>query len=287
MKINFLKQRSLGIAGLALLRNLLIGEDSVAKSIFTEISNITNDLNDGVKLKASNITKYGVNKGYDVWAETYDSMPNLLINIEEPKVKSIIKALPKGKVLDAGCGTGRYWNFLNSYGYSVIGVDQSKLMLEKAKAKLNKVKLIRANLTNLPIKPKSIDIVLCSLALTHFKSLDKVIPELYKTLRPGGYMVLSDIHPVLVSIGAHADFKDKFGKTGYIINFTHWPSSYIKQFNLLGLKIIQCLEPSMESKEIKLMQSGLSLNNKTVVTAFNKLPVSLIWLLRRPKSQLK
>ncbi len=45
----------------------------------------------------------------------------------------------KGHVLDAACGTGKYWSLLQERGFSVVGTDQSQQMLERAQAKFPNV----------------------------------------------------------------------------------------------------------------------------------------------------
>ena len=60
----------------------------------------------------------------------------------------------KGTVLDLGCGTGEFlWRFLKD-GFSVVGVDLSKKMLEISEKKLlknnlvNNYKLVKENIIN-------------------------------------------------------------------------------------------------------------------------------------------
>jgi SAM-dependent methyltransferase len=42
---------------------------------------------------------------------------------------------PHGTILDAACGTGKYWSIILASGRSVVGIDQSQRMLLKAQAK--------------------------------------------------------------------------------------------------------------------------------------------------------
>jgi SAM-dependent methyltransferase len=46
------------------------------------------------------------------------------------------KALPTGRALDLGCGTGTNAIWLAQHGYSVLGVDVAPLAIERARAKL-------------------------------------------------------------------------------------------------------------------------------------------------------
>jgi hypothetical protein len=44
-------------------------------------------------------------EGYGSWAEFYDEPGNQLIDLEQPIVREILDALPRGVALDAACGT--------------------------------------------------------------------------------------------------------------------------------------------------------------------------------------
>jgi len=47
-------------------------------------------------------------EGYDRWADTYDTMGNWLLALEEPEVDRALGDVADLDVLDAGCGTGRH-----------------------------------------------------------------------------------------------------------------------------------------------------------------------------------
>lgn len=277
--MSYEKQHELGLAGLALLRNWLVGNNKDTNSILEEIQNL-------IKRSPStgkDVAAYDVFKGYEAWAETYDSIPNLLIEVEEPVVKSLLKKFTPGKALDAACGTGRYSEFLNSLGYEVTGVDLSPDMLSQARKNRSKqINFLQGNLTEIPLKNASVNLVICALALTHFPNIDKALSELARVVRPKGHIVISDIHPWLVALGGQAEFFDKSGRHGYVPNYVHWHSSYFESFNHLGLKVIQCLEPTMKQEHVKLAKMGFNLNEKTVEVALKGLPIAITWVLEKP-----
>ena len=278
MIINYEKRHELGLAGLALLRNWLVGDDKDSKLILEEIHNLINK-----ESSEESITAFNISKGYKAWAETYDNMPNLLIEVEEPAVRSIVKKFKPGNALDAACGTGRYSEFLDSLGYNVTGVDLSPDMLFQArKNRKKRINFLQGNLTEIPMKSESVDLVICALALTHFPQLDNALSELSRVMQPKGHMIISDIHPWLVALGGQAEFFDKSGKHGYIPNYIHWHSSYFESFNRLGLKVLQCIEPKMKQKHVKLAKTGFDLKEKTIELALKDLPIAVVWLLEKP-----
>lgn len=280
--MSYLKQHELGITGLALLRNWLVGDKAVARFLFKEVRELTKKTKNKSIEKSEKVTSFNVSGGYKAWSDTYDSVPNLLLEVEEPTVKTILKKFTPGIALDAACGTGRYSELLNSFGYKVTGMDLSPEMLSKARKTRNKkINFIEGNLTAIPLKTASIDLTICALALTHLPSIEKALSELKRVTRPGGNIIISDIHPSLVMLGGQAEFFDNIGRHGYILNYIHWHSDYFKSFKKLRLKVIECFEPVMKSKHIKLAKAGFVLKEKTVAIALEGLPVALIWVLEQ------
>jgi len=73
---------------------------------------------------------------YDIWAPTYDEERNPLIALEENVTLDLIGDVRNQRVLDVGCGTGRYCELLAKRGAKVVGIDSSAKMLEYAKRKI-------------------------------------------------------------------------------------------------------------------------------------------------------
>ena len=67
---------------------------------------------------------------------------------------------PGGLVLDAACGTGKYWALVLASGRQVVGVDQSAGMLEVARAKRPDVPVGRVALQELAFD-EAFDAVMC------------------------------------------------------------------------------------------------------------------------------
>ena len=95
-----------------------------------------------------------------------------------------------GLYLDIGCGTGNYTNALQKKGFHFIGIDPSNKMLEKAKQKNPNIDWRLGQAENTQIKPETIDGVIGSLTIHHWKSLEKGFSELYSILKPNGIIVI-------------------------------------------------------------------------------------------------
>lgn len=116
-------------------------------------------------------------------------MPFLTARLGNPKDKS---------VLDLACGTGRHSVALALRGAKVVGVDNSKAMISKAKshALSGEVapRFILGNMEEFQtIAPGQYDLIIClgnSLALLNdLEGLEKVLSSIYDTLRKDGVFI--------------------------------------------------------------------------------------------------
>ena len=80
-------------------------------------------------------------------------------------IKSLVKKYKlenDSKILDIGCGTGKYTNLLTKEGMDVIGVDISSSAIEIAKKSYPKSKFKVGDATNLDFPKNNFDVILCS-----------------------------------------------------------------------------------------------------------------------------
>jgi ubiquinone/menaquinone biosynthesis C-methylase UbiE len=132
-----------------------------------------------------------------VWSATTDDGP---FNgwLERPAVQSLIPADLSGlRILDAGCGSGALAEWLLDRGATVIGIDLSPGMIQEAQRRCRgRGRFLVADLDEpLPLDPKSVDGVTCSLALHYLKDWDVALGSFAQVLRDRGWVVLSLDHP--------------------------------------------------------------------------------------------
>jgi len=219
-----------------------------------------------------------VREAYASWAENYDG-PNPLITAEEPVVRHFLDGVVPGRAIDVACGTGRLARILRDLGHRVIAVDESPEMLARVRQNAPGAALVRGDLRQLPIDDRSADVAICGLALTHVPTLRGPIAELARVLRPGGRLILSDIHPVAVATGAHAFFVRPDGSRGVTRNEVHWPSEYVDSFRAADLTIEQAAEPLFDESFVQEMPEAAI--RDAAREAVVGLPFALVWLARR------
>jgi SAM-dependent methyltransferase len=99
------------------------------------------------------------------------------------------------RILDAGCGNGRYTRFLLRQADPdalVTGFDYSQGMLQRARARLHsdRATQVAADLTRLPYADAVFDAIVCGWVLEHLPDPRPGLRELARVLRPGGKLLL-------------------------------------------------------------------------------------------------
>jgi SAM-dependent methyltransferase len=112
---------------------------------------------------------------------------------DDPRLRGVVASLGSlagMRVLDLGCGKGRFSRALAQRGASVVGLDLSAAMLGQATG----INRVRASARRLPFGPASFDGVVAVEVFEHLapRSLDHVCREVGRVLRPGGTLVVVD-----------------------------------------------------------------------------------------------
>ena len=159
-----------------------------------------------------------------VFFEKYSRMERSQRGLEAAGEWTILRAmLPdfRGKrVLDLGCGYGWHCSYAARQGaLSVIGVDISEKMLEKARKEHGapNISYIRAAMEDADFEPSSFDVALSSLAMHYVPSFEGIAEKVRGFLAPGGDFVFSAEHPVFTAEGSQDWFYDAGG------NILHFP----------------------------------------------------------------
>lgn len=108
---------------------------------------------------------------------------------------------PGGLLMDAGCGPG-YLALAIAQKFphlQINGIDISQDMLKRAlinRRALNldqRVKFQKADIQQLPFENNAIDFTISTLSLHHWPNPESAIEEIYRTLKPGGQLLIFDL----------------------------------------------------------------------------------------------
>jgi ubiquinone/menaquinone biosynthesis C-methylase UbiE len=144
-------------------------------------------------------------ENYDVISENYDRTRTAVgIEIVIGYISSLKKDRQKLQILDAGCGTGNYSLELKKHFPHVWCADFSMGMLSKCQKKLSHHKqqanLLRCDITKLPFRNASLDVIICNQSLHHldepgsqFENLSEFLRHVTRCLQPDGLLLINTI----------------------------------------------------------------------------------------------
>jgi len=96
------------------------------------------------------------------------------------------------RILDGGCGTGRYLVYFGKLGYDIIGADNSANAVRVAKNFDANLKVVQASVLDLPFDSQSFDYYLSFGVLEHFiDGPEQGLREAYRVLKKDGMLFLS------------------------------------------------------------------------------------------------
>jgi cytosine/adenosine deaminase-related metal-dependent hydrolase/ubiquinone/menaquinone biosynthesis C-methylase UbiE len=188
---------------------------------------------------------------FDIWAQVYDEQPNPLLALEQRFLSRMLPDVGGLDVLDAGCGTGRWLQLLTSHRpASLVGVDTSPEMLQRASAKLGaKSTLHLGSCTALPVQSVTADLILASFVISYLDSVDAFARELHRVARPGANIFLTDMHPdTALSLNWKRSFNANDAEEHLQIS-THSLQQIIDAFQSNGFELLTRIEPGFDSPE--------------------------------------
>ena len=181
--------------------------------------------------------------------QTYDTDGNVLQQLDDAAfTKLILPSLDPtiNRVLDLGCGTGRNTIKLLLQGCTVIAVDASTVMMDKARDRAAQLPAstpavgtaqwlvwdIESGEAPLP-EMLGVDVVVSTLVLEHVH-LDTFFRVIRICLKPGGFAFVTNMHPDLGSCSA-AGFLDRDGQKVRGVSYNYSVEETIKAAADVGL----------------------------------------------------
>lgn len=129
-------------------------------------------------------------QGYDAVSTLYPHIPPLS-HWRAWEYTAYQKYQLNGRILDLGCGDGRYFHLIWPHVDDVIGVDMNSAVadLGRRSGVYREVHVAAAH--HLPEASESFDHVFANCSLEHMDHLDEVLAEIYRCLKPGGSLLCS------------------------------------------------------------------------------------------------
>ena len=132
------------------------------------------------------------------------------------------EARPGERVLDLGCGAGRFVAALAAAGADPVGVEVAEAALERARRNVPgaDLRLLEPD-GSVPLEHGSVDLVWCSEALEHVADVGQALLEARRVLRPGGRLLVTvPFHGRAKAVAiALARFDEHFDPQGQHLRF--------------------------------------------------------------------
>lgn len=128
------------------------------------------------------------------WIQRYfDRLHELMLEV----VAADARGINPSTILDVGCGTGRLLRRASVRWPSaqVIGVDPAHGMVEVAQKLMPSAMIHQGFAESLPLENGSVDLVLSSASMHHWRDSALGVREVARVLRRGGLFCLADICP--------------------------------------------------------------------------------------------
>ncbi|MEM8535085.1 MAG: class I SAM-dependent methyltransferase [Chloroflexota bacterium] len=129
-----------------------------------------------------------------LFASTYDEhWVETLTPTHQYFVHLMVSLCPlHGSILDAACGTGKYWPIILNVGISLLGIDQSQGMLACARSKFPQVPMKKIGLQDIRYQ-NAFNGVMCVDAMEHVCPEDwpLVLYNFHRALKARGYLYLT------------------------------------------------------------------------------------------------
>ena len=177
---------------------------------------------------------------YSAWSPQYDAVRNPTRDLDAVVTQRLLGAVPIPVVIEAGCGTGKNTGYFSQIGATVHALDFSSGMLELARRNVSapNVRFGEADLSaRWPCRTGEADLVSFNLVLEHVEHLDEVLREAARVLRPGGRVLVSELHPFKQYLGSQARFAMADGTEFRVPAFTHHVSDYLGAAAGCGLRL--------------------------------------------------
>ena len=195
---------------------------------------------------------------YIAWIDAGDPSRELLLDAE---MLQLCGDVAGARVLDVGCGEGRFCRMLQERGASTVGLDPTSSLIAAAQTRDRGGAYVRAAAEALPFADAAFDVVVSYVTLVDIAAYREAIGEIARVLASPGRLVVANLSFISASAGWARDADGRrlhhridryLEERSYVIEWEgrrvvnwHRPlSAYVRAFLAAGLELRDFLEPA-------------------------------------------
>lgn len=208
---------------------------------------------------------------YDtIFATNYDNNWGQIEEIHKKNLLHLLSLIPDGgTILDAACGTGKYWAIITAKRYKVLGIDQSQKMLDNATNKFPDINVEKIGLQEISLNNRFNGIICID-------AMENVFPEewilvlgnFHRALKKDGYLyftvetISKDETEYALKKGLEMGFPVVEGEYAHKGGYHYYPSiEKVKEWiNSSGFVIVK--ENTSDGYEHFILEKHSNLDNK-------------------------
>ncbi|MBN2757500.1 MAG: class I SAM-dependent methyltransferase [Bacteroidales bacterium] len=115
--------------------------------------------------------------------------------IEKNIIKEFLQELKSKEIIEIGCGTGHWTNFLSDLGFIIDASDISeKMLLEAQNKNIKNAEFSVKNAEQLNYPDNSADNIIAVTSLEFVENQQLAVNEIYRILKPNGYFICAGLN---------------------------------------------------------------------------------------------
>lgn len=115
------------------------------------------------------------------------------VHVLDAPMLALVDHHAPARVLDVGCGEGRFCRMLAARGISAVGIDPTAALISRAQALHPDGDYRVAHAEAMAAEPSGFDMAICYLSLIDMADLSAALAQIVAAIAPGGHLLIANL----------------------------------------------------------------------------------------------